>query len=472
MKLIYYYLIIVSCWSIVLINPDGFLYEDDEGAYLYISSALSEGHSLYSDVLAAKPPLLFYVGAILYKVFGNNIIAFRYFASFLGLISVLLIFGIFRNFLGNFIALISSLLFLFDPLIFTQMRLFRTDILMLTSLIAEIYFILKLRNNYHLILIMLFTFLAIFSRDDAFIYSTFIILFFTISRRDKRLILPLLFAAFTFIISILLRGQAQIVGSFSQQLNPDDFNIVQKSERFIEFVKYLVKKYPIWLLFPLITLPVIIIKRGNNFVFSSLLILLNLIVIFLSDSHYIRYVQITVIARIFLIGEFLNTFRERFRYILGSIILSAQLLINPFPAFQLRFEEPIVKEISNYINSIAKRDDILLSDYGYFNFHSGLKGTSISGYISGGNVRTGEINSERLINVIESEAVKYLLIHSDGRLYYPYGCELYYYEPHHIKGIRDYGGFMNYVQQHFDLMRRFESPKGPIFNLYIRRDGR
>jgi hypothetical protein len=188
--------------------------------------------------------------------------------------------------------------------------------------------------------------------------------------------------------------------------------------------------------------------------------------IFLSDSHYIRYVLITVLARILLTGEFLKIFSEKFQYIIGIILFGAQLIINPPPISELKFKDNTIQEISEYIRGVAYKDDVLLSDYGYFNFHSGLRGTSISGYISGGNVRTKEIDSDRLIKIIEAEKVKFILIHSEGRLYYPYGCELYYYEPHHIRGIYDFSRFENYLNENFTLIKRFESKNGPVFNLY------
>ncbi|MCX7943312.1 MAG: hypothetical protein N2746_02230 [Deltaproteobacteria bacterium] len=45
--------------------------------YIYISSALSFGSSLYTEVLAAKPPLLFWLGAIIHRLVRNEIIIFK-----------------------------------------------------------------------------------------------------------------------------------------------------------------------------------------------------------------------------------------------------------------------------------------------------------------------------------------------------------------------------------------------------------
>ncbi|MCX7943311.1 MAG: hypothetical protein N2746_02225 [Deltaproteobacteria bacterium] len=112
---------------------------------------------------------------------------------------------------------------------------------------------------------------------------------------------------------------------------------------------------------------------------------------------------------------------------------------------------------------------MLLADYGYFNFHSGLKGTSISGYISGGSVRTGEIDAERIIKILIKENVKYILTHEAGRLYYPYGSELYYFEPHHIKSVKNYDMLRLYIEENYNLKMKFSSRLGPVFSLYERK---
>lgn len=162
-----YYVVLFSLWAVILFNPSGFLFEDDEGAYLYVSQAVAEGSSLYSDIMAAKPPMIFVLGSLIYKLWGNNIIAFRYIASFCGLISLLFIFQIFVKRIGAPAATIVSAIFLFDPLVFTQMRLFRTDIFMLTFIIGGLYFLMRKKGRRDTILASVLFGLSVYTRDDA-----------------------------------------------------------------------------------------------------------------------------------------------------------------------------------------------------------------------------------------------------------------------------------------------------------------
>lgn len=227
-----YFILIFLMWSAVLINPDGFLYEDDEGAYLYISSVVSNGKTLYSDVLASKPPLIFYLGSIIYKISGNNIIAFRYIASLLGLLTSILIFLIIHKTGSPSVAFICSVLFLSDPLIFTQMRLFRTDIFALFFITAALFFIIWRKNISDIVYVALFSSLAILSRDDAFLYTTFILIFFSIRDRDKRFLSVILIIVAVFLISTYMRGKGQVIGSFSQQIDPLGFDFKKRQSPF------------------------------------------------------------------------------------------------------------------------------------------------------------------------------------------------------------------------------------------------
>ncbi len=464
----YYIFALIIIWSVTLINPEGFLYEDDEGAYLYISAAASQGSRIYSDVLAAKPPMIFLLGSAIYKIAGNNIVAFRYTASVLGLLTALLVFFITRKICDSFGAFICSLLFLLDPIVFTQARLFRTDIFMLFLITASMYFLSDTSRTKNIIYGSVFSALAVLSRDNAVLYVIFIMVFYLLKNREKRIIFGIILSVCVFAISLLSRGENQVIGSFSQQVNISDINILQKTGPFIDFLVYMTKKYPVWLLFPALIIPAIRIKSENHSIFTISMILLTLIMIFVSDSHYIRYALILIITRILITADLLRILQGRYRNIIASVILITQLILNPPPVSELTFRDDTVKQIAAYIRSNATHGDILLADYGYFNFHSQMKGTSISGYISGGNVKTGEINADKVIEVIQNENVKFLLIHTNGRLYYPYGSELYYYEPHHLKGMKDYPKLQEYLNKHFTVKNTFADEKGPVFVLYER----
>ncbi len=449
-----YYILIFLLWSVVLINPSGFLFEDDEGAYLYTSASFADGSSLYSDIMTAKPPLIFIIGRLLFHIFSNNIVVFRYFASIMGLIASLFIFKLFINRNGPKVAVLMSAMFILDPLIFTQMRFFRTDIFMLTFIITGIYFLMK-EDTKSIIYASLLFGLGVLTRDDAILYTTTISLYFLIKKRDTRILVIFLSILIFIILSVSIRGSTNIFGSIFQQIPAHNIVLENKFDHFVDFLRYLIKTYPVWLIFPAFILPIIKIKSENFSIFALIIIGLNLVAMFVSESHFVRYVMIAIIARLFLFSDFIKFFNEKFSLIVAGVALILQIVLNPPPLSELSLKDDSVLKISKYLKENIRRDEKLLSDYGFFNFHSKIKGASISGYISGGSVRTGEIDSKRLKGVIEKENVNYLLIHTDGRIYYPYGAEVYYYEPHHIKGLKDFEDFDNFINTNFTHIKHF-----------------
>lgn len=86
----------------------------DENAYYYMGRLVSEGKSPYSDFFYAHPPLHIYLIALIYKIFGFNIIALKLIPLLSALASALFVFKITKEKFGNASALISSALFLFS----------------------------------------------------------------------------------------------------------------------------------------------------------------------------------------------------------------------------------------------------------------------------------------------------------------------------------------------------------------------
>ncbi len=86
----------------------------DENAYYYMGKLVSEGKIPYRDFFLAHPPLHVYLTALIYKVFGFNIIVLKAVPLISTLISAFFIFKISNDKFGNSEAITSSLLFLFS----------------------------------------------------------------------------------------------------------------------------------------------------------------------------------------------------------------------------------------------------------------------------------------------------------------------------------------------------------------------
>jgi len=86
----------------------------DENVYYYMAKLINEGKIPYKDFFFAHPPLHIYLLALIYKIFGFNIIALKSIPLFANLITAFFIFKIAKEKFGNAEAIISSALFFFS----------------------------------------------------------------------------------------------------------------------------------------------------------------------------------------------------------------------------------------------------------------------------------------------------------------------------------------------------------------------
>lgn len=86
----------------------------DENTYYYMGKLIAEGKFPYKDFFFAHPPLHAYLLALVYKLFGFNIVALKSIPLISTLISSFFVFKISKEQFGQAEAIISSLLFLFS----------------------------------------------------------------------------------------------------------------------------------------------------------------------------------------------------------------------------------------------------------------------------------------------------------------------------------------------------------------------
>ena len=119
----------------------------DENVYYYMGKLVSEGKVPYRDFFLAHPPLHIYLIALIYKIFGFNIVILKLIPLISTLVSTIFIFCIAKNKCGDYEAIISSLLFLFSySVMFNSVFSFGIEIAVMFLLIG-VYF-LWTKNNY------------------------------------------------------------------------------------------------------------------------------------------------------------------------------------------------------------------------------------------------------------------------------------------------------------------------------------
>ena len=103
-KLIYYLLFVIGISVFVLIILRGLITPQpgDENVYYYMGKLVSEGKVPYRDFFYAHPPLHIYLIALIYKVFGFNIIILKLLPLIAILVSAKFIFCIAKNKFGYY----------------------------------------------------------------------------------------------------------------------------------------------------------------------------------------------------------------------------------------------------------------------------------------------------------------------------------------------------------------------------------
>lgn len=118
----------------------------DENVYYYMGKMISEGKVPYRDFFFAHPPLHIYLIALVYKIFGFNIIALKSIPLISTLITAFFIFEISKEKFGKAEAVASSFLFLFSySIMFNSVFSFGIEIATM-FLVIGVYFLLN-RNN-------------------------------------------------------------------------------------------------------------------------------------------------------------------------------------------------------------------------------------------------------------------------------------------------------------------------------------
>lgn len=120
----------------------------DENVYYYMGKLISEGKLPYKDFFLAHPPSQIYLVALIYKIFGFNIVALKLIPLISTIVTALFIFKIAQKF-GNIEAVAASLLFLFSySVMFNSVFSFGIGLATMFLLIGV--YLLFNKNNYWL----------------------------------------------------------------------------------------------------------------------------------------------------------------------------------------------------------------------------------------------------------------------------------------------------------------------------------
>jgi len=118
----------------------------DEIVYFWGTWKVFDNHlNPFVEFWSYKPPLLFELTAIFYKIFGVSRWAGRLIIALSSSLSIFLTYKLGEKVFTPKVGLWASILLFLNPLFFTQSNLFHTSILMTALFLAAIYFYLKKR---------------------------------------------------------------------------------------------------------------------------------------------------------------------------------------------------------------------------------------------------------------------------------------------------------------------------------------
>ncbi len=118
----------------------------DEIAYFWGTWKVFNNHfNPFVEFWSYKPPLLFELTAVFYKIFGVSRWVGRLIVALSSSLSIFLVYKLGKEIFTPKIGFWASLLLFFNPLFFTQSNLFHSAVLMTALFLAALYFYLKKR---------------------------------------------------------------------------------------------------------------------------------------------------------------------------------------------------------------------------------------------------------------------------------------------------------------------------------------
>lgn len=456
-------------------NIDGWLMHDDEGTDFYESWQLQQGKIPGVDFIAAQQPLFLYLGKLIIDNNGQDAHLLRLAASVQVWVSAIVLALVIRKIKGHLAAILVLGLTLGSGMVYEQARLFRPDPMMLgwemLGLAAVLLALTDKRKLWWAVagfcygVSVLWKLFGVFPVAGLILY--FLYLFVTQRDRWPEIFAKGIYFSVPFLV-VSLGGSLWLYGgtgfyyaqAFEQHLQLGQGTgviarliITLKAYSFFFLVNSI-----FFFIFPLWWLN--FRSRGERSIISPVLIgqlCSPLIFIFMTRPMHLRYfIYLTPILAIILAGLISEAFaqiqKERPTFARYSILVSATFLGFAFLTtrpgvhrLMTRYESDTIA-LSEYVATHTSRDDIVLSDYAGINYFADRNSIYEASIIAGGKIGGGIITTDLLIDRIEENKIKMVLVHVAG------GEPA----PHQLAALPDYDRFQSYLTQQFRLLTVYD----------------
>jgi len=450
-------------------NLDGWLVNDDEGTFLYQVWRISEGGIPYQDIFTSRWPLFLYTGALWMRVFGPVVLSMRALTVAFTLGTAILVFLVAREITSLPAALMSMLVFAFNPQVFYYARFFQPEpFYVFWGMLGVWLFVLGCRRGqvgYFLaagaafVVATLYKLLGILFLGGCGL-SLIVLWLRTPDQRKSLFQWALVMAVVYFgLLSTTVVVLTRIFPSFYDCVI--GVNLAQGSDLtrgaiaikgMIFLIRYFVEFSP----FLLLALPALWRGWRGDKGLSLLVWILPTALSFmiLGRTLFGRLLIYLVPSLSILVMVTLESIREmKDKGFLYFVILFA--LISPWAMEDLSLvlqQESDTLAMVEQIESLTDETDLVLSDYQELNFYAQRQstywGSEISYVITNGGVYRGS----DLIAEIESLDVMLVIIDVNGN---------------HMTQLQDYEQFFSYVSSHFELVDTYQRV-GQVLEMYQR----
>lgn len=149
--------------------------------------------------------------------------------------------------------------------------------------------------------------------------------------------------------------------------------------------------------------------------------------------------------------------RQAAPFLILGLILFATVTTRPAFVGELTRREDDSRALAAYVAAQTDPDDWVLSDYAMINYLADRASIYEASIIAAGRIRSGIVTGEMLVDRMETEPVKMVLLHVPG------GSK----EPDHLYFLHDYEQFRAYLQAEFSLLTEFDR-RGQLIEIYVR----
>jgi hypothetical protein len=417
----------------------------DEAIIAYYSLRILQGSILYRDLFDTKPPGLFFIVALIFWIFGNNIIIPRIFSMLVSCFTGIPLFFIGKKIRNTITGLAAALLFVFDPLSLKTGIVIHAGSTMIFFMVVSVYFYTltdKNKQSSLLFLVGIFIGISTIIKQPGILILPVILLDLFLKKNSYKSLLKYI----VYISSGTITAMVPVVLSFLFTKALDHvffalilFNLSFSKEmtpfaKFHNFYYYVLLRNPlIWIIGVLGLLFANKSKKDWNFLITGWFVLSLLAIMSLKtpwDHYYLQVVPPLCLSCSIFLQELFSTKTVKLNrlkvdiikvgtcFLFLSIIIYAETSLYTNPRYSTKLsmfssELEGQNQVASYIIDHTNPDDKIFATHAAYYFLTGREGGYKFQHLSSVVVEFYGIGD--LPEYLEMNKVQYLILDGNAR---------------------------------------------------------